>query len=415
MICLMTLSITSCKDTGNKNSDKKQVSQQETPTNFEKGRYGYDLQFLKNQNIKVVELINETTKNRVMIIPDWQGRVMTSSADGKTGNSFGWINYDLISSKKISDQFNPFGGEERFWLGPEGGPFSIYFPQGKEQVFQNWKVPASLDTEAFEVVESNKSYLRMKKNAELLNASGNSLKIDITRKVRLLSSIDITQQFGFDIPDDLKTVAFESENSIINSGNEDWNAQHGFVSIWLLSMFNPSEEGVVFIPVSNQDAVIGKKYITDDYFGKVPSERLKLISGILFFKVDGRKRSKIGIAPEAASSFSGSYDPIKKVVTIVWFEKPKEDVPYVNSIWGEQENPLKGDAINSYNDGPVEDGSIMGPFYELETSSPAALLSRGETITHKQRIYHIQGEEKDLEVILQRIFNLKIEEIKAVF
>jgi len=51
---------------------------------------------------------------------------------------------------------------------------------------------------------------------------------------------------------------------------------------------------------------------------------------------------------------------------------------------------MKGDAVNSYNDGPVTDGSIMGPFYEIESSSPAANLSPGEKITHTQRIFHIK-------------------------
>ncbi|MCK7536057.1 MAG: hypothetical protein MZV63_36265 [Marinilabiliales bacterium] len=52
---------------------------------------------------------------------------MTSSVNGSAGVSFGWINYKHIESGKLSTQFNPFGGEERIWFGPEGGPFSIYF------------------------------------------------------------------------------------------------------------------------------------------------------------------------------------------------------------------------------------------------------------------------------------------------
>ena len=52
-------------------------------------------------------------------------------------------------------------------------------------------------------------------------------------------------------------------------------------------------------------------------------------------------------------------------------------------------NPYSGDALNSYNDGPLEDGSQMGPFYELETSSPAAALKPGESITHSQITIHL--------------------------
>ena len=53
--------------------------------------------------------------------------------------------------------------------------------------------------------------------------------------------------------------------------------------------------------------------------------------------------------------------------------------------------------INSYNDGPTEDGGKpLGPFYELETSSPALSLNAGESGTHIQRTFHFEGKEVDL-------------------
>jgi hypothetical protein len=30
------------------------------------------------------------------------------------------MNHDLIASGKFEEHFSPFGGEERFWIGPEG-------------------------------------------------------------------------------------------------------------------------------------------------------------------------------------------------------------------------------------------------------------------------------------------------------
>ena len=44
-------------------------------------------------------------------------------------------------------------------------------------------------------------------------------------------------------------------------------------------------------------------------------------------------------------------------------------------MWEMQREPFKGDVINSYNDGPPAPGKPpLGPFYELETSSPALSL-----------------------------------------
>ena len=80
-----------------------------------------------------------------------------------------------------------------------------------------------------------------------------------------------------------------------------------------------------------------------------------------------------------------------------------------------QEHPYKGDAINSYNDGPLEDGSQMGPFYELETSSPALALKTCESAEYKQSTFHFEGTEEELNALCQQIFDVSLNEIKAVF
>jgi len=103
------------------------------------------------------------------------------------------------------------------------------------------------------------------------------------------------------------------------------------------------------------------------------------------------------------------------VLTLLWYSSPEKPSVYVNSKWGEQDYPFVGDVINSYNDGPVEDGSIMGPFYEIESSSPAAFLSAGDKITHTQRIFHLTGSEEKLTMITEKLFNYSLAEIKTVF
>ena len=108
------------------------------------GSDAYDAQILKDHGIEYTELVSADGNSKVMVIPAWQGRVMTTSASGDEGDSYGWINYRFINEGKVSSQFNPVGGEERFWLGPEGGPFSLYFKEGQEQVYDNWIVPPEL-------------------------------------------------------------------------------------------------------------------------------------------------------------------------------------------------------------------------------------------------------------------------------
>ena len=75
-----------------------------------------------------------------------------------------------------------------------------------------------------------------------------------------------------------------------------------------------------------------------------------------------------------------------------------------------------GDVIKSYNDVPPEEGKPpLGPFYELETSSPAAALKPGETIKHVQRTFHIQGPEELLEPLATKLLGVGLEEIKRAF
>jgi hypothetical protein len=392
---------------------KKDAAMTQTNNEVTKGTYAYDVAFFNEKNIKTIELKDAGSKACVLLVPGYQGRVMTSTANGPGGQSFGWINYDLISSGKISNQFNPYGGEERFWLGPEGGPYSIYFPQGKEQVYENWVVPPVLDTESFDVKAQDPGQITFVKNTVLKNASGTEFKVDIERKISLLSRDTLFSLLNIDVPSGyFDVVAYQTENTITNKGDAAWTKEGGLLSIWMLGMFNPSPSTTVFIPYRKEGTGV---IVNDEYFGKVPSDRLIVENGTIFFKIDGKLRTKIGVPPGRATELCGSYDSEKGILTLLWCSLPSQPADYVNSQWGKQDDPYKGDVINSYNDGPVEDGSIMGPFYEIETSSPAAALAPNESMTHIQRVVHIQGDKVELANIVNQLFNLDLYAIESKF
>ena len=404
---LMLLSGASCSTRdGKTRKQEKQMKESEMLT------YGEDKSFLK-EYCDLIELSQGDAK--ILLSQGYQGRVFTSTAAGDKGLSFGWINYKLFRSGEVSEQFNPVGGEERLWLGPEGGPYSIYFEKGKEQVYENWVVPKELDIAPFEVVTRNSQSVSFQKEFALKNYAGNEMNIKIERNVKLLNPQEVADALKCDVDKSLKYVAYESENILTNNGSMTWNNQTGVLSVWMLSMFNPSPNGIVFIPYKTGPVIELGKIVTDDYFGKVPSDRLIITDGVIYFKIDGKFRSKIGISPKRAMPFCGSYDSRNQVITLLWCSLPDIPEKYVNSVWGKQDNPLEGDAINSYNDGPVADGSVMGPFYEIESSSPAAFLQSGEKIKHIQRIFHITGDENELNKVTEKIFNLSISEIKNAF
>jgi hypothetical protein len=120
----------------------------------------------------------------------------------------------------------------------------------------------------------------------------------------------------------------------------------------------------VVIPFkAGPDAELGPP-VKDDYFGKVPADRLVVKDGVAYFRADGQCRSKIGVSPKRVKPIAGSYDAASRVLTLVQFTLPPGAADYVNSAWQIQENPYAGDVANSYNDGPPEPGKKpLGPFY----------------------------------------------------
>jgi hypothetical protein len=404
-ICLILplLLAAACNSNDNGNGREKAT----VDTGFTRGSYGYDAAFLKKYSTHVVELQSENAK--VLLSADYQGRVMTSTASGDSGISYGWINYNLISSGKKKKQFNPFGGEERFWLGPEGGQYSIYFKKGDSFNIAHWQVPAFVDTEMYNVVQSDKSSATFSKSAEVTNYSGTIFHLTITRKVQLLDNNTTEQKLQSTIPSGLQYVAYESTNQIKNTGNNDWKKDSGLLSIWLLAMMTPTEQTKVIVPFSPQTNA--RSFITDNYFGKISPDRLLVKDSVLYFRCDGRSRGKIGISPMIAKPIVGSFDFKKNVFTILIPEVQKNAM-YVNSKWEIQKQPYQGDVINSYNDGPLQDGAQLGPFYEIESSSPAKELKRGETEEYHQTILHFQGNYLSLKELAKQLLHVDLDEVK---
>ena len=376
------------------------------------GTYAYDLDYFAEKGISVVELKGADGQARVLVVPAYQGRVMTSTAGGREGASFGWINYKAIDEGMVNPQFNPFGGEERFWIGPEGGPFSWYFKPGEEQVYANWKVPAIIDSEPFDIESVSESGAVFTKDCILKNASGHTFKIGIRRTVRLLDPAAQEQLLGVSLPEGIRSVAYGTENTLRNLGESAWTKETGMPSVWLLGMYPPTPSTVVFIPYDKEHT---GRIVNDEYFGKVPADRLTVRDGMIYFKIDGKYRAKIGLPSGSAKDLCGSYDPKAGVLNILKYTVPEGEQDYVNGQWGPQENPFNGDVINSYNDGPTETGVVMGPFYEIETSSPGAALAPGQALTHTQYTLHLEGSPEQLAPIVRTLFGADLETIAKAF
>lgn len=377
--------------------------------NMQKGSFGYDLAFLKKYHSDLVLLEDSSSDAKLIVLPAYQGRIMTSTANGMEGMSFGWINHELISSKEITPHIYAVGGEERFWLGPEGGQFSIYFKKDSAFDFEHWQVPKEIDTEPFELLSSSASEASFKKTMHLKNYTGSTFDIGVNRNIHLLNRERIQEIIG-EMDAALHAVGFSSDNTITNLSNNPWGEQYGMLSIWILSMLNAGDQTTIAIPFKKGDSSELGKILTDDYFGKVPADRLKVGNELMLMKADANYRSKVGISPQRAKPFVGSYDAKNNVLTIAFFSLQEGANKYVNSLWKIQEDPFCGDAVNAYNDGPIN-GKQMGKFYEIESSSPAADLGPGESLTHIHTTIHLKGEKIHLDKVAKHVFGISLDEL----
>lgn len=375
-----------------------------------KGTFAYDLKFLKSKD-SVVVLKNNEGSAQIIISPKYQAKVFTSTANGEMGRSFGWVNYKAFDLKEPDPHMNAFGGEDRLWLGPEGGKFSLFFKPGTAQVFDNWHTPAAVDHESWKLDSADNKNASLSKTTTMQNYAGTELNIKLDRKIHILENADIAQMLGITLDTAVKAVGFSTATSITNTGKTAWDKTTGAPCLWNLDMFTPSPSVVIVVPYEQNTT---GPIATTDYFGQIPPDRVKMVNGTLFFKADGKSRGKLGMPPNRIKKYAGSYDAANNVLTLITYDFDTK-ATYLNQEWKTDKDPFIGDAVNAYNDGPLANGTQMGPFYEIESVSPAAFLAPNEKLTHKHIVFHFTGSKDGLNAIAMKTLGVSLNDIQAAF
>ncbi|WP_214070943.1 DUF6786 family protein [Mucilaginibacter sp. dw_454] len=388
---------------------KKETASSDTTAKYAKGTYGYDLDFLK-KNDSVIVLKSADGAAQIIVSAKYQAKVFTSTADGLNGRSFGWINYKTFKADTDS-HMNAYGSENRLWLGPEGGKFSLFFKPGAKMAFPDWHTPKAFDTESWKVVSANDKKVAMSKDMDLLNYAGTQLKIKVDRDITLLDNAAIESALGIKLAPETKAVGFQADNTLTNTSKIEWTQTTGAPCMWNLDMFTPSPKVVIIIPYNNAKT---EKVATTDYFGQIPADRIVYKNNVLFFKADGKSRGKLGITPKRAMPVIGSYDATNNVLTIAKFDIDNNGL-FLNQEWRTDRAPLSGDAVNAYNDGPLADGTQMGPFYEIESVSPAAFLKPGGKLQHQHKVFHFTGDKVALNSIALKVLGVTLADVESVF
>ncbi|MDR0337177.1 MAG: hypothetical protein LBI18_08820 [Planctomycetaceae bacterium] len=328
---------------------------------------------------QILELYNQIG-GRVVICPDWNGNVMTSTCNGIDGNSFGLINVKAIDANATDWYYNSYGGEDQLVFFPQDGVFVI------DSVSQHFAV-------------------QMRRSAKLSTDHGNHVEFDLIRTVHLLDNYELLDAFGDAVAIslgqmDVSFVGFVTVNSLVNNTIHSllWNDP---VSFQIRGMFNAGLNTVAVVPFQQVDEPESEPPIDTDFFGFSPHGRLRLLPTAALLRTDGRCRCQITVARKRVKPILGSLDFREGTLTLIAFDM--QELPYFSE---------SDTVVRAYNHGSSFPGETeFAGFYEFNIFSPIHDLPHSETWTHRQYTLHINADNETLTYLVREVFGVEYERI----
>lgn len=350
---------------------------------------------------------------RVLVAPGLQGRVLTTRVGDV--ESVGFVNLEAIEEGEADAHFNNFGGQDRFWLGPEAGPYGLYFEPGSEITRDVWRVPAPLNEGGMTVTAYEPTRIFMNRDMEVSNYSGTRFKVRVERDVGVVPPEKLNEELGVTLPEKVSYMGSFSLNKITNIGEEAWKKEAGLPCIWILGQFAAGPRAVVIAPFRPADSADGPPPFNDDYFGKVSEvtpERITTLGNAVLFKADARREGKFGLPADRVTEFAGSFDPEKNLLVVVKFDIRPEEPLYASFSWDmDNPSPYRGDVFQSYNADSTTEAGRRNTFYELESVAPCRELAPGESMTHRHATFCFQGERAGLGAIAREVLGVELDDV----
>ncbi|MCH2100424.1 MAG: hypothetical protein MK209_00660 [Planctomycetes bacterium] len=340
--------------------------------------------------------------------PLLQGRVMTSTVD-LSEPGLGFVNREAIALRGEPAAFHNHGGVERFWIGPEGSQFSLYFDPGAPFVAELWRVPKDLDVGPFDEVALG----QMERDMVIRNRIGTEFTMRVGRHVEVPTQDEVESVVGAVPPGSLWS-AFRTINTVTNTGESAWSREGGLPCIWLAGMFLPGERSWSILPFrTDREDPDGGPAVRSEYFGEpgavIDEKRLRFGRNFAILRTDSELRCKVGVRRNRARNVIAAFDPSTEVLTIVHFSPIDENAGYVDETWATGGDPYYGDVVNSYNHSGPES------FFELESSSPALALAPGEGHTHRSTTMQFRfADEEHLSAAVRTALGLDWAEVKVL-
>jgi hypothetical protein len=338
----------------------------------------------------------------VVVSPKLTARVMTS-AFSEDEPGFGLVAREVVAAPPVARGFNNYGGEDRLWLAPEGGPYGLYFDAGAKQELANWYVPLAMDGGPRTLVAKDAASAAFRDRISLTNVKRVKLELSIERRVEALPRAEVERLIGSSLGEKLRLVAFRTTNAVKNESATPL-PDDALVAAWILGQLKPSDRTTVLLPFRGSADAVKK-----DYFGIVPDERLKVAlvpgtdGGVARFKADSRLRSKIGVSAAGALGWLGAWDAERGVLTLVNHTLPSHGAIVPDCNWIDPNPRAKsGDVATSYNHGDEP------RFFELESIGPAMPTRPGGAVTHVHTTIHLAGDPAVLAALARRLLRAEL-------
>ena len=240
--------------------------------------------------------------------------------------------------------FDNYGGEDRFWLGPEGGQYGLYFPPGKPFVFDNWQTPAR---HARRRVGRRRS-ARPGAVTFARTHGGDQLRGHALRRRRRAQGV---AAFGRR-RDEARSASPCRRRQVgrlrdVEHDHEQGQRRRGRRRRGLAQRVDPRHvRARRRAPTSSCPSKPERRRARSSTIATsarcLPIASRDEATGFLRVQVRRKYRSKIGLGPARAKPVLGSYSDESRLLTIVLYTKPEGATRYVNSMWEIQKEPYGG-------------------------------------------------------------------------
>lgn len=328
---------------------------------------------------------------RVLVAPALQGRVLTSELAG--GASAAFVDAREIEAGERDAAFLNYGGQDRIWLGPEGGRFGLFFPPGAPIEGAHWRAPAALQRGAFEVVERGPRRVAMRRTVTVENRAGAAFRVRLDREVELADPAGL----GAPPAADVRATGSRATTTMANVGGAAWSEEIGLPFLWVIAQLPASPRAEAIAPYRRGARAELGPIATSDYFGAPPAGRVRAGRGVVRMRADARRVVKFGLNARRATGRAGAFDPERGRLAVVEFDLPPAGARVPSNLWPiDAPAPFGGDVFQCFNGGD-------GRYFELESASHARALAPGDSIAHRHATYFFEGPRAALAAVCRAV------------